>query len=761
MLALLALALLASGGRTEAQVLYGSVVGTVEDSTKAAVPGATVTLINKATNLARESTSRTDGSYSFVNVQPGTYTVRVVLTGFKESLRENVPVSANAVARVDLGLEVGALSEAVTVESQQKLLQTDSGSLTAELKSKEIESLPLGNYRNYQTLLNLVPGTTPARFQNAVTDTPARALSTNVNGTARNSNNTRLDGTTNVFIWLPHHAVYVAPAETVETVSIATDNFDAEQGMAGGAAVSVLTKSGTNEFHGSAFALHEDQGLQARNFFNSGEKIDSHRNIDGVTLGGPIIKNKLFFFAGWEGTYEATSNTRTGTVPTAAMRAGDFSGFGTTIYDPATGNADGTGRTPFPGNIIPQNRISSISQDLQSRLPLPSGPGTSGNYSGTGPIDLKRNNFDGKLNFNISSGAQIWAKYSQMNATVESDMWLGNPQDGGAGGYGFGDGSGVGDTKVKLGTLGLSWSLSPNLVLDGTLGMTRFDQECIPPDIGTNFGTDVFGIPGTNGDGLSGGDPRTSGMPSFFISGYEPFGNVDGWTPLYRHDRSYNFSTNLTWISGKHEMRMGVDVVKLELNHWQPELGRGPRGGFAFSGGTTALGPTGSPDQFNAYAQFLLGLSNEDAEVRPVRDPHRAGVAIRHLLPRPLAGQQEPHPQHRPALGEVPAHDPRGPRDRVLGREDEQGAPGRRRGQSRGPGGRGQAPQVPAPDRRGLPHGRRQRDPRRLRDHGQPPAAVSPAARFLPAHHQPGVRGPQRLRAVREPRAGHTPLPGA
>jgi hypothetical protein len=592
-----------------AQVLYGSIIGNVADSSRAPVPGATVTITHRGTNLSRESTTTADGTYRFVNVPPGNYRVRVALAGFKESVKENVPVSANAISRVDIGLEVGQLTETVTVQSEQKLLQTDSGSLTAELKSKEITSLPLGNYRNYQTLLNLVPGTSPAAFQNAVTDTPARALSTNVNGTARNNNNTRLDGTTNVFIWLPHHAVYVAPAETVETVNISTDNFDAEQGMAGGAAVTVLTKSGTNEFHGSAFALHENEKLRARNFFNPGDKIASHRNIDGATLGGPILKNKLFFFAAWEGTFEATTNTRTATVPTAAIRSGDFSGFGTTIYDPATGNADGSGRTPFPGNRIPASRMSPIALALQSRLPLPNLSGVSGNYTGTGPINLKRNNFDGKLNYNIGSAAQVWAKYSQMNATVTSDMWLGNPQNGGAGSYGFGDGSGVGDTKVKLGTIGTTWTITPHLVLDGTIGMTRFDQECIPPDIGTNFGTDIFHIPGTNGDGLSGGDPRTSGMPSFFVSGYADFGGVDGWTPLYRHDRSQNFSSNLTWTASKHDVRFGVDIVRMELNHWQPEQGVGPRGGFRFTGGATALGPNGSPDQFNAYAQFLLGLT--------------------------------------------------------------------------------------------------------------------------------------------------------
>ncbi len=458
LLAALALALLVPAGRSDAQVLYGSVVGNVSDNTKAAVPGATVTLINKATNLAREGTSRSDGTYSFVNVPPGTYTVRVVLAGFKESLRENVPISANTVSRVDVSLEVGQLSEAVTVQSEQKLLQTDSGSLSAELKSKEVTSLPLGSYRNYQSLLNLVPGTTPAGFQNAVTDTPGRALTTNVNGTARNNNNTKLDGTTNINVFLPHHAQYIAPAETVDTVNVSTSSFDAEQGMAGGAAITVLTKQGTNEFHGSGYAAHTDQGLQAKNFFNSGSKPDSHRNIDSATLGGPIIKDKLFFFGAFEGVYQTDASTHTGTVPTQAMRNGDFSAFGTTIYDPSTGNADGTGRTAFPGNVIPANRLNSISKSLQSRLPLPNGPGTSGNYSASGPVNLHRNNFDGKLNYNLGSTGQIWAKYSQMNATVSSDMWLGNPQDNGAGGYGFGTGSGVGDTKVRLASVGSTWT---------------------------------------------------------------------------------------------------------------------------------------------------------------------------------------------------------------------------------------------------------------------------------------------------------------
>jgi hypothetical protein len=619
LLAILVVTLATLSGPADAQVLYGSLVGRVSDTSLAVVPGVRVVAVHRATNLARETTTDGDGTYRIANVPPGPHTVRVVLAGFKEYVKTDVPVSANTVTRVDVTLEVGALTEAITVQSEQALLQADTGDLHAELESEEITSLPLGNYRNYQSLLHLVPGTSlPRPTANNTTgglDNASAPLAINVNGTAFNNNNTRLDGTSNIYIWRPHFTAYVAPAETVDTVNISTASFDAEQGMAGGAAVTVLTKSGSNEFHGSAFVLHENEDLRARNWANAkydpvtGEeipKIDSARSIVGVTVGGPVIKDKLFFFGAWEGVYETRSWTRTGTVATEAMRRGDFSGLGTTIYDPATGNPDGTGRTPFPGNVIPADRISPIAAQIQAEVPLPNRDGVFGNYNDTGPDEMDRNNFDFKLNYNLSNAAQIWAKYSQVNADATSGYFLGK-----AGGPGFSLGAGIGNTRTRLATLGTTWTLSPNLVLDGAIGMTQMVQETVPPDYGTNIGTDVLGIPGTNGDGGAGGDIRTSGSPVFWISGFTGLGGVEGWTPVFRNDRTYNLTANATYLTGRHEVRFGADVVRMELNHWQPELGFGPRGGFWSSGGATALAPTGSPNPFNAYAQFLLGLITE------------------------------------------------------------------------------------------------------------------------------------------------------
>jgi outer membrane receptor protein involved in Fe transport len=450
-----------------------------------------------------------------------------------------------------------------------------------------------------------VPGATPARFQNAVIDTPARALTTNVNGTARNNNNTRLDGTANVFVWLPHHSVYVASAETVDTVNIATNNFDAEQGMAGGAAITVVTKSGTNEFRGSGFWFHDNNDLKGRNFFLPADRDvpGGTRNLSGGTLGGPILRDRFFFFGSYDGTFERLDRFQNVSVPDEALRRGDFSALPSVIYDPLTGNPDGTGRTAFPNNQIPADRISPIAQRMLGFIPLPNQAGTgvggvSNNFFNQSQQRMDRHQFDVKLNWTRTPAHQIWGKYGQMDAEVTCDFVFGI-----GGGPGLCDvGAGTGDTDVKIGTIGHTWTLSSNMVLDGTFGFSMFDQAVTTPDMGQNFGLDVLGLPGTNGP-----DPRQSGMPSF-QAGFTAFGNDFGWTPIFRDDTSYTANTNVTWIKGSHDMRFGVDVVRHTLNHWQPEIGAGPRGRFVFGGGVTSLREGAAATNFNQFAAFLLGL---------------------------------------------------------------------------------------------------------------------------------------------------------
>jgi len=561
-----------------------------------------VAAINRATGVTREADADDNGHYTITDIAPGDYDLKVTASGFKPLTQTNLMVAANTVTNGDAKLQVGAMSEQVIVEASVVNLQTEKSDVHTELSEKAILNMPLNQYRNFQTLINLVPGATPGRFQNAIADTPERALSTNINGTNRNNNNTRVDGAADVFVWLPHHAVYIPPAETVQEVNISTNNFDPEQGMTGGAAITVITKSGTNQYHGAGFEYFQNQALRAKQFFETGPKGDSKLNDFGGTFGGPIKKDKLFFFGSYDGTYERDNrNTGLVTLPTAAIRAGDFTGTGTIIYDPHTGNPDGTGRTPFPNQAaIP---IDPIAAKILALIPTlaPGAPNTD-NYSKSATQKLNRNNFDAKVDWNRTSRHSVFAKYSAMKSVFHGEPSLGQAIgdcacDGGLGDF---------HDFVQLVTVGHTLTLSPTLVVDGNVGFTRMSEYGQTPDFGNNIGSDVLGIPGTN----NGSDLRSSGIPFFSVTGFADLGNPEGWNPAFRNDWSFTSSHNVRWSHGKHQVSAGTDIVHHHLNHWQPELGSGPRGEFDFSGSTTALNGGAPPNLFNAFAQFELGLFN-------------------------------------------------------------------------------------------------------------------------------------------------------
>jgi outer membrane receptor protein involved in Fe transport len=598
-----------------AQVLYGSVVGNVQDPSGSAVPNAAITLTNKATGVAYDGKGDDLGRYSIVNVQPGVYDLKVTAQGFRTLSKTDITVAANTVARENVQLEVGTLTEQITVQAEATALQTDKTDTHTTISTQAISQMPLPGYRNYQSLMNLVPGAAPTRFQNSMTDTPGRSLQTNVNGTNANNNVTRIDGASSVNVWLPHHAGYVVPEEMVSEVNVTTSAADAEQGFAGGSSVTVVTKSGTNELHGSAFEFHDDQHLRARNFFlpaNRDKPLSIYNNYGG-TLGGPIIKNKLFWFFSYDATRQRIGAIGTYSVPTMDIRGGDFSKYLPTsaggtcttgcavIYDPNTGNADGTGRTPFLGNIIPSNRISTSAQKIQAYYPAPTNPNLqTSNYVVTGVPRLDRDYADGKVNFNLSQKSAIWGRYGRMWATSGGVGIFGD-----AVGPAPGADPGLGDTLIQNASVGHTYTFGPTVLLDGVFGYNRQHQTVTPTDFGKTFGQQL-GIPGLNGP-----DPLQSGFPNINFADYTSFG-APNWMPLLRVEENFTTSHNLTWTKGAHELRFGFDGVLLRLNHWQPELSDGgPRGYLTFGTGPTTLngGLAGTP--LNQYATFLLGLATQ------------------------------------------------------------------------------------------------------------------------------------------------------
>jgi hypothetical protein len=590
------------------QVLYGSLLGTVSDQSDAVVPGTIISVVDTQTGQTRQETSDSGGRYSLVNLLPGTYSVKAIAKGFRTVEQASFTITPNTVSRLDFHLEIGEASQTVTVSAEAVQLQTDKADTHTELTSAGIVNMPLGGFRNYQALIDLVPGATPSTFQNSITDTPGRALRTNINGGNAQTNITQIDGAESINVWLPHHVGYVVPAEDVEVVNITTSAADADQGLAGSSSITLVTKSGDNQIHGSAFEFDNNQHFNARNFFATDKPVAIYNNYGG-TVGGPIRKNKLFYFVSFDGTNQKVAANGFNTVPTDDQRSGNFSAYSTganasTIYNPFTGNPDGTNRVPFPNNIIPQNLISPIAQKLQAYYPEPNLPGIANNYYASGGPILNRYQEDAKLNWNRTEKHSIFLKYGRMDATSGGQGIFGV-----AGGPAPGADPGLGNTTVQVATIGHTYTFTPNLVLTGNFGLNRLDQTVISNDYGKNYGS-ILGIPGLNGN-----DIRDSGFPDVSIGGYTGFG-VPNWMPLFRHDETFTQSDSLTWTKGAHEFRFGFDLVRHHLNHWQPELSAGgPRGLLDFSGQTTALntggGNASSTNQFNAYAQMLLGLSDD------------------------------------------------------------------------------------------------------------------------------------------------------
>src|SRR5579864_907527 len=349
-----AICLLALAPLCSAQVLYGSLTGTVTDPSGAAVLGAKVEAQNVGTGVSQQGVTDANGIYRFSTLLPGTYKVTISAPNFATQVSQGVRVDVNEVRRVDAPLKLATATQTTTVTAEIPLLQTDRSDVHSDLNAAEIQSLPSisSEGKSFQALYKLIPGASLPMENNSAGGNPQRAMTSNVNGQSSQGNNTRIDGVQDAYPWLPANIAYVPPTDAIETVNVVTNSFDAEQGNAGGAVVNVQIKSGTNQFHGDAHELHTDNALTNRNYFQSStlRKPLNVFNQFGGALGGPIKKDKLFFFGDWESTrqVQAPGGGNPQTVPFGGLtyQAGQQAGFfdfrsvlpaGVNIYDPRTG----------------------------------------------------------------------------------------------------------------------------------------------------------------------------------------------------------------------------------------------------------------------------------------------------------------------------------------------------------------------------------------------------------------------------------------
>src|SRR5215212_3330232 len=352
-----------------AQAVTGTLLGNVTDPSGAAVPGATVTATDVAKNTSRNVVSNEAGYYILTSLPNGTYTVDAELQGFKKVARQNVKVDVNTTVRVDLTLVVGQMTEEVTVAAETPALQTDRTDTGRVLESKMISELPLTFNRNFQSLTMTVPGVTRPHREHSQFFNSQDSLRYEVNGQPGMASNTLIEGLDdNQKTGLLQ--VIIPAADALETVNVTTSNYDAEFGRSGGAVTNVTIKSGTNQYKGSVFVFGNNEKTSAGDYFNHQKAPTKFLNT-GFTFGGPIRKNKLFFFGDYQRTVDNAGYVVRATVPTVLERQGIFTEVTNGIYDPATGAINGTGRTAFAGNVIPADRISPIAKKLIGFIPLP------------------------------------------------------------------------------------------------------------------------------------------------------------------------------------------------------------------------------------------------------------------------------------------------------------------------------------------------------------------------------------------------------
>jgi Carboxypeptidase regulatory-like domain/TonB dependent receptor len=596
--------------RAEAQNLYGSLTGNITDSTGGAIAGAKVVVTSTAENSSRDTASNTSGEYNVANLLPGEYSVQITTSGYETFRADTVQVTLGNTSRIDAHLLVGRASEQVVIHADTSALQTEQSDVRDEISSRALEDLPTPIGRNYQAEIANIPGTVVTGGGAVRGSNPAAAFYIMSNGVPRELDNVRIDGASAVNNFAQYESAYVPGLDAIQSVDVVTNASDAGTGLVGGASVNVQIKSGTNQLHGEAYETNSNNAFEARpELFPVGQRLPLLiYNQFGGTIGGPIRKDKLFYFLSYDGVISRQAYSTYATVPTDAAKAGNFSSESATpIYDPATGNPDGSGRTAFSGNQIPISRFSPISQKILALWPEPNQPGVTNNYfvSTTSPYD--RHTVDGKINYNISKnlivtghlGYLVWnSYYNTLFGTALGGAAISGQQSGPANG-----------TSVNL-TTAVTYVLRPTLILDGYFGYNRSYENVLPQDYGKNIGTDFLGIPGTNGPNIV-----SSGWPLISLSGlYSGIGVDQPYMPWIRHDPGFDYVANFNWTRSTHNIRFGAEFQRRDLNHIQPEIeGQigGAAGGFVFTEGVTQLKGGAAGNQDNVFADFLLGMPQQ------------------------------------------------------------------------------------------------------------------------------------------------------
>ena len=573
--------ILAFASTAFAQVDRATLTGIVKDPSDAVIPGATVTVTNLATGVASKAATNEDGTYLVVNLAPGQFLVQAEAQGFQR-FEQTVVLETGQRARLDLSLAVGSLGETVTVEGVTPLVNTETAALGTVVDSNEVSKLPLA-IRNWDDLLALVPGVQSDRYTEQAGGTSAgRTGGVSVHGNRSLQNNFLLDGVSNnsfsTNVQELTTQISRPSVDAIEEFKVVTSPYAAEYGWSPGAAIIVNTKSGTNTFRGTAYDFFRNDKMDANNFFAkraNQDKPTNQQNQFGGNLGGPVLKNRAFFFGDFEATRIEQGVLRTGRVMTANERAGIFSG---TVRDPLTG-------LPFPNNTIPAGRIDPVAARIMALVPLPNTTGGN-NFISQPNVEDESERYLGRMDFRLSDNDNIFGRYIYSDRFRYVPGFFGGVLDG-----------------TSTSAWGRNYLKSHGAVVGWTkvLGASLVNEARFSYAKGINDGTqDPFGESGMAQIGFRGvpEDPRVAGgIVGIDIDGHLRLGSPN-FMPKFQHTDQFQYLDTLTWLKGRHQWKFGADIMFPMRNEYFDVAPT--RGNLRFQSTFTG----------NAFGDFLLGYPN-------------------------------------------------------------------------------------------------------------------------------------------------------
>jgi hypothetical protein len=560
---LVCLVFLLSAVTAPAQTSSATLTGTVRDSSGAVLPGVTITVTNTARNTSQSTISNETGNYVIPALNPGTYSVSAEMTGFKKFLQEGIVLQVNQVARIDISLQVGQIADTVQVSASAPLLEADTSSRGSVIDQKKIVDLPL-NGRDYNQLALLSPGVLPGTPRLAAVNFKGVL---NVNGNRTFNNVFLLDGVDNISYsnsFRGENVQMVQPSvEALQEFKIQTNAYSAEFGRSSGAVVNATIKSGTNNFHGSLYEFLRNDVLDANNFFSNSlgaPKPVRKRNQFGAAVGGPLVRNKTFWFADYEGLREREGVPRARTLPTPAEKAGLFS---VAVFDPFA-----TGRPEFGRNdqgfwVIPRSRWDPVGANVAALIPDPNVAGRN-IYASTPITRTRTDQFDVRSDHQFSPTLSIFGRYS----FVDTDTFRPAPFPGLAEGS-FNDAFGANLNRSQGLALGLTWTISPSFLADFRFGWSRGNFFTNPPN---------YGVDGPAQIGLKNvpNDPAiTGGIPKINLQGFDAVGRHTS-TPQFQTPRLWNPRATFSLTRGRHFFRFGSEFlhVQTRINDLNATIGR-------------------------------------------------------------------------------------------------------------------------------------------------------------------------------------------